>query len=351
MIKKIINLYTKYEHYLLPIAFLFGFVWDGLTLRRIDLLYENFVFLMYLFVAGASILLVNVSSRYVRLAPLAMQFVFGGLFSGFFIFYSRSASLVASWPFLLVLLFLLVGNEIFKKQYARLVFQLSIFFFALFSYSIFALPVFIGKLGAVIFLLSGVASLLLMGILVFFLNLFIPGKIHYVRRALFASVLGIYLLLNILYFTNIIPPIPLSLKEAGVYHSVERNDAGQYNVSFERGPWFSVFQKTNSVFHWVPGSPVYVYSAVFVPTKIGTTIFHRWSYFDEGKGEWAEANRIGFSISGGRDGGYRGYTVKNSVMPGKWRVDVVTERDQLLGRISFDVVEVENTPELKLSTI
>jgi len=348
MFKKV---YLRYERYMLPIAFFTGFVWDSLTLRRIDLLYENLVFLMYIFVAGAGIILVNISFKYVRFAPLFMQFAFGGLFSGFVVFYFRSASFMASWPFLALLLFFLVGNEVFKKQYLRLVFQLSVFFTVLFSYAIFAVPVFIGKMGDGVFLVSGVLSLFLMGLLVFILNFSIPGKIYHVRRALFSSILGIYLLLNIFYFTNIIPPIPLSLKTFGVYHSVEKNSAGEYAVSFEPMPWYAWGERMNPVFHWTPGAPVYVFSAVFAPVKINTSVSHKWSYFDEKTGKWIETNRIGFSVVGGRDGGYRGYTVKNSIMPGRWRVDVVTGRGQVLGRLNFNVVETEITPELKASTL
>jgi hypothetical protein len=345
------ELYEKYERYLMPAAFLAGFVWDNLTLRRIDLLYENIVFLIYIFVAGAGIILVNVSPKYIRLVPLFMQFAFGGLFSAFVVFYFRSASFTASWPFLVLLLFFLIGNEIFKKQYLRLVFQLSVFFVVLFSYSIFALPVFIGKMGDGVFLLSGVVSLFVMGLLILALNLSIPGKIYHVRRALFSSVAGIYVLLNIFYFTNIIPPIPLSLKDIGIYHSVDKISAGQYTAASEHVPWYSVKERISPVFHWVPGTSVYAFSAVFAPTKINTTIFHVWYYFDESRGEWMESSRLGFSIAGGRGGGYRGYTVKSGVFPGKWRVDVTTGRGQILGRLNFGVVKADTLPELEISTI
>lgn len=350
IIKKIRGLYIKHERYMLPVAFLAGFVWDSLTLKRIDLLYENLVFLMYIFVAGAGIILVNISRRYIRWAPLFMQFAFGGLFSGFVVFYFRSASFLASWPFLALLLFFLVGNEVFKKQYLRLVFQLSVFFTVLFSYAIFALPVFTGQMGEGTFLLSGVLSLFVMGLLVFILNFSIPGKIYHVRRALFSSVLGIYLLLNIFYFTNIIPPIPLSLKVFDIYHSVEKNSAGQYLVSFEPVRWYDFSRKIKPVFHWSQGAPVYAFSAVFAPTKINTTIFHQWYYFNGKTGKWVESSRLGFPIVGGRDGGYRGYTVKNATFPGRWRVEVVTGRGQVLGRIDFEVVESRSAPNLEVST-
>ena len=44
---------------------------------------------------------------------------------------------------------------------------------------------------------------------------------------------------------------------------------------------------------------------------------------------------------GGRDGGYRGYSVKRDPTAGHWRVNVVTEFGQVIGRVSFEVVVVQ----------
>ena len=45
-----------------------------------------------------------------------------------------------------------------------------------------------------------------------------------------------------------------------------------------------------------------------------------------------------FEISAGRENGYRGFTFKRGITPGKWRVAVETMRGQTLGEITFDVV-------------
>ena len=45
------------------------------------------------------------------------------------------------------------------------------------------------------------------------------------------------------------------------------------------------------------------------------------------------------AISGGREGGYRGYTIKQRVMPGDWRVDAETAEGRIIGRVSFRVEE------------
>lgn len=351
------NFYTRYEKYLSPAALIGGFIWDNLTLQRIDLWLENLVILVYLFITGASILLLNAhkggwlknrfSEKFASLIPLFLQFAFGGLFSAFVVFYSKSASIWTSWPFLLFLAALLIGNELFREKYSRLVFQTSIFFIALFSYSIFSVPVFIGKMGVWVFVLSGLVSLILIGLFIFILYYLSPERIKQRRKFLFYSIGAIYLFFNIFYFTNIIPPIPLSLKEIGVYHNVERTSLG-YKISYESPPWYLFFKDFNPDYHWSRNTPVYIYSAVFAPTKLDTKIFHLWSYYDEKKGEWIVKDKLGFSIFGGRDGGYRGYSFKTNIIPGKWSVDVITERNQLLGRVKFEVIEVDFMPELNV---
>jgi hypothetical protein len=62
-----------------------------------------------------------------------------------------------------------------------------------------------------------------------------------------------------------------------------------------------------------------------------------------------ETDKIGFRISGGREGGYRGFTAKYGVKPGEWRVAVETIEGQTLGIIDFDVV-VSPDPHPALET-
>jgi hypothetical protein len=356
MIKDLVNnIQAKYERYFSPVALLAGFAWDNITLKRIDLWFENLVMIGYLTVAFSSILVINAvetgnnrgraSMKIASWLTFLLQFAFGGLFSAFFIFYFRSSSVAASWPFLIILLALLVGNELFKKRYQRLTFQMSVFFMALFSYSAFALPILLGDLGARVFVLSGLASLLLIGMLCFIIYFVIPLKFKESRHWIWLSIGSIYLIFNVMYFLNITPPIPLSLKEGALVHSLERMKDG-YLVTYEAAPWYKA-ERTSGVFHWRRGQAVYYFSAVFAPTRIKTDIFHRWSFKNEHSGKWEVRSTLRFPITGGRGGGYRGYTLKQNLEPGSWRVDVINERGQVLGRKKFRIVEAVDRPDLK----
>ncbi len=69
--------------------------------------------------------------------------------------------------------------------------------------------------------------------------------------------------------------------------------------------------------------------------------------YNEKNDEWITSDRTNYKISGGRDGGYRGYTLKKNIQPGLWRIDVETDREQLLGRVSFEIEKVDNPFELE----
>src|SRR5581483_9672836 len=85
----------------------------------------------------------------------AFQFALGALLSGFCVFYIRSASIASSWPFLLFMAAVFIGNEYFHHYHSRLVFVALLLFFSLYSYAIMLVPVLIARIGPVPFLLSG----------------------------------------------------------------------------------------------------------------------------------------------------------------------------------------------------
>lgn len=341
-------------------AFVLGFVWDNLTLTTIDRLFDDLILLSYLVAAFACIVLLNahgarnfenaLAKRGVSVAEFLLPFSLGGLFSGFLIFYSRSGPVLASAPFLLLLSALFIGNEFFRKHYQRLVFQMSVFFVTLFSFVALIIPILIGRMGDMVFVLSGAVTLFLFWLALKVLTRVARDEVAQSRHTLFAVVISIFFTFNFLYFNNMIPPIPLSLKEIGVYHSVERMRDGEYRLTFEKAPWYAWGRKTSAVFHRNGNEPVYVFSSVFAPTRLLTEVRHHWSYFSARggqTGEWISSTVVDFPISGGRDDGFRGYSKKELVSSGKWRVDVETLRGQIIGRLVFEVVDVPSMPALR----
>ncbi|MCC6323651.1 DUF2914 domain-containing protein [Candidatus Nomurabacteria bacterium] len=351
-IQNLKNWIKKNNTYLMPVSVILGFFIDYITLNRIDRVFENTVFIFYLFFAILGIFIFNyffnkeIKNSFLEkiyiFSPFLIQFMFGGLFSGFAVFYYRSGSLSSSWFFIFLLLLLMLGNDIFKKQYENLVLQITIFFSGLFFYYLFAVPIILNIISAKAFIISGITSLLSIVIIIYIFSLFILDEIKKSLKYLITSILLVFIFINVLYFTNIIPPIPLVLKKGDVYHEVYKLQDG-YHVIGEKEKGFLNF---NKVINIGQGDSVYVYSSVFAPLDINTDIVHDWQYFDTNMKKWVSSTKISFPMIGGGNNGYRGYSYKTNLKDGKWRVRVETVRGQVIGTIHFDVIYTQSIPML-----
>lgn len=349
----------KYERFMMPGALLLGFLVDTITLSRVDGTLDNIILFSYLLLAGISITILSllrahkipraIKERVAIITPLVLQYAFGGLFSGFIIFYTQSATLVTGWPFLLALIGLFIGNEVFKDKYSRPLYHLSIFFVALFSFAIFFIPILVKHMGAWVFVLSGITTLLITASFLWILRKINEDEFDTNKTKTVRTLLTIFILFNVLYFTNVIPPLPLSLKDSGIYHNIERS-GNDFIVSSQKPRWFRFFSDYATEIELPPGQPLYAYSAIFAPTDLETTILHRWSYRDPQKHEWVTILDIPFPITGGREDGYRGFTFSRNIWPGRWRLDVITKREQLLGRTEFEIIRSFDLPELRTFT-
>lgn len=342
---------VRVKRYWLSIAFLLGFIVDNITLNNVEQLFDNLVLLSYVVVSMTSILVLYAAAAgklpeqwtpYARAyVPLVAQFAFGGLLSGMLIFYGRSGAWTESWPFLLIILGVIAGNELIKDRSGKFLFNITILFVGLFSYVVLIIPVVTGYMGPLMFLLSGLLALLIMYGFVRLLRLIIPNFVTLQLRSIIFTVGTIYAVFNFLYFTNIIPPIPLSLKDVGIYHSVVRFEDGEYQLKYEEGTWWQFAKRSDTTYHPVSGDNVFCFASVFAPTRLATNIYHRWEYYDETVGAWVEHARLSYSIAGGRDGGYRGYTLIENYRDGVWRCSVETARGQVLGREKFVIDSTE----------
>ena len=144
--------YLRTQLSLSSVSLVGGFVFDAVTLKRIDMLWENLWVVVHLLVVALCVFWVTHDESFhaEREAGAAkldswlvylLQFFFGGLLSTFMVFYFRSGTFWVSWPFYLLLTAAFIANEKLKTWYARLEYQLSIFFLSLFCFMIFILPV------------------------------------------------------------------------------------------------------------------------------------------------------------------------------------------------------------------
>ncbi len=336
-----------YERHLSALAFFLGFLGDTIFLPRIDSWGTYAVLGVYLAITMFAIFLAQLHeskrgiAKYItRIQPilaLVTQFFFGSLMSAIFVYYSRSASLIDSAPFLAILLIIFVGNEVARNHLRRLEFQLAILFFILVMGMTFAVPVYLGKMGTIVFLFSQLLAVGVVALYVLMLSLCAPQIIARGKQVFIQSVTGIIIVLNMLYFLQLIPPLPLSLRVGDIHHNVFRTNDGVYKTLEEPTTVGERFIRLYPRIH-VDGSPLYFFSAVFAPTTFATTIVHVWQRYDERSKKWVTHHRITFPISGGRTEGYRGYSIGENITPGKWRVRVETPRGALLGSKRFTMV-------------
>ena len=344
------------RRYWLTIAFIFGFLTDLWLLDRVDDVLDNIILFFYVSLAFLSMTLLYVgvaervserwSLRFRVLAPLVIQYSFGGLLSGMFIFYGRSGDWLVSWPLLVFFAIIMVANEVVRDRASRLVYHLTVLFIGLFAYLVLVIPVFISRMGPEVFVVSGVAAMVIMYAFVVFLSRIIPRFMQMQMRLIVFSLGCVFFAYNALYFTNIIPPIPLSLQEIGIYYFAERNPAtGEYRLRYEPGVWWEFWRQNSSTFRAGDGGPVYCYSAVFAPTRLQTEIRHRWEWRDS-EGRWQEHASIPFPIQAVGARGYRGFTLVRNYHDGQWRCSVETLRGQVLGRQYFTIDSSQRPLEL-----
>lgn len=352
--KKVFHWIAKNERHLSTVVFVSGFVIDSLVYDRIDLPSVNTLFMGLLVAAALCIILTHFLHReqpdaapswrnpFYTLLPLGAQFFLGGLLSGCFIFYAKSAAFGVSWPFLALLFAVFVGNEVLRKYRERLAFQVTLFFFTLYAYAIFALPIARGKMSSLVFLESGLASIVIFGLFLWILWYIGKKRLKDSLRRILGASGATLILVNLFYFTGVMPPLPLALKDSGIYHAVVRTEGG-YSVQAEERTWNPLARE---VIHYVPGSSLYAFSAVFAPVSFATPIVHRWEKRDV-NGTWKTVAAIAFPVTGGRGGGYRGYTELSAVTAGDWRLSIETLSGGVLGRNRFTVKIVQQQPSLQ----
>ena len=156
--------------------------------------------------------------------PMAIQFLFGGLFSAYAVFYSRSASLTSTALFFVVLVGLLIGNEFSCDRVSNLKLMLALY--ALAGLQLFDL------------LLAGHYRHNVDPVVSHWRRLKrrhyhcngasrVSGKPRpFTRQNRYVPHLPALLVvgaLSVFYFLNWIPPVPLLMSFGGMYHNVVRS--------------------------------------------------------------------------------------------------------------------------------
>jgi hypothetical protein len=319
--------FPRASKYAPAVFFISGFLWDALTLGRAIKPIDLFILAAYL--AGAAVILVLLGrgvafpgSQYVG---FALEFLFGGIFSALFIFYFLSSGALAGYLFVLALAVLLVGNEFLGTRYSELTLSWTMFTLCALMFFNFALAHLFHSISTFWFYLGTLVAVLLVLVL---------RRLSRRETASIRPSMAVAALLLVLHVFNFIPPVPLVKKQMLIAHSV-RHEGTSYIARVESPGW-RFWRASSSTYHRRDGEPIYCFTSVFIPNGIRTTIRHRWEHLDERDG-WTTMDVRSFAIEGGRHGGYRGYTFKQNLIPGRWRVTAESESGAAIGILDFTV--------------
>ncbi len=332
----------KYEKWTIPLMLLGGLSGDVLQYTKLDIREKFMILSVYVVVSTGTLLIMNypaasehkVWRKLLIISPFAHQFAIGGLLATSLLFYWFSGAFSVTWPIILIVVLFMFFNEFLREHFLRPTVQVGVLSFSMFSLLAILFSFIFNSLEPQIFVLAGVASLVFM--ICFTLLLTRVGAMKNKRFTMIATSSIVFLLMNGAYYLNIIPPIPLSVREATMAYNVARSD-GDYLLVKQPESWLEALIPGVTMTIKI-GDPIYAFTNVAAPTSLSTTLVHRWEYYDPSSKNWVTKSILSYGMTGGRDEGYRGYSYKTSLLAGRWRVTVETTRGQVLTRIPFYVV-------------
>lgn len=345
--QKFLELHSKYELYFDLIFFIGGFIFDALLVTEIDDLFSLVQQAVYLLII-ASVLHHEILFRLHKWRPREgfftkiwsyrnpfLHFLLGTLLNIYSLFYIKSASLLSSLIFLLLMIGLIIANELPLIKKAKVGLKIGLFSICLFSYISILYPVFLGFIGWITFVLSVVTTLAL-----FYLQFWLLDRRLTDKKVLFDAILlpsvSVLTLFALFYVLGWIPPIPLSVKEHGIYHQVEKKGE-HYLLSSEEQVWWKFWQSGDQNFKARPQDVIYYYCQIYSPARFSDQIYIQWLRKDPIRG-WQKTDRIPMKILGGRKEGFRGFASKSNYQPGEWRVQVETALGHEISRLDFEVI-------------
>ncbi len=328
--------------------FVAGFAFDAFMIRRIDDVKVLVQQGLYLVACGILLGTIVVRrERAHRWTEPALHFMLGTLLNAYALFYVKSGSGVAVVLFLAVISALLLVNELPGIRRFGPVVLYGLYGFSLTSYLAYLYPMLFGRIRPWMFVLAVATSAVPLTLVGYF-HTRAGDRPQVVRHALIPS-LAVQGLLLTLYFLGLIPPVPLSLMEIGIYHDVSRQPDGSYRVSYLSPSWYKVWIRDDIVFRAQQGDRIYTFFRVFAPRGFRDDVRVAWLYRPAGGG-WTSAGDLPIAVTGGREGGYRGFSYKQAWRPGDWRIVVRSIDGREIGRRTFVVRADERSSDERAIT-
>lgn len=368
-------LVQKIEKFFPAIAFLGGFTWDSITLGQMvessDLIFllayylGAFILIIllsahkstdqnYVNADGVSVIDAEVlddngnlqtvpqkrkylldrewSEKWKKRFTWAVQFCYGSLFSALVVCYFKSSGSFTTFILVVFLAVLLVCNEFLQKRYESFAITLALFCLLGTMFMNFAIPHLVHRIGFFWFFAS---TLISFGIcaLVWFIS-------HRKLTVLIAPGI-ICLLLTISYLVNLVPPVPLVMKQQMVCTNFDKNT---YTGEIDIPSYLQYIGVESHTIHKRNKKEIHFVSSVYAPTDLKALLEYRWYYADPITGKFQLEKIISSSkmvLTGGRESGYRSYVTRYNLPEGIYRVETAYSHGAVIGSMTFKVLEGE----------
>jgi len=353
---RILDLARRYSN---VVMFAAGFLFDFVTIRRIDAWTDLSIQLFYLAALTMMLIYQHREARGQWKPPAMIErpwaynvdvlhFFYGGLLSAYAVLYLKSSTRARPLVFFVLLVALMFFNEMPRVRRAGYRLRLGLYAFCVISFLNYFVPILIGRMSGWVFLLALSASAGVVWL--------VAGRLaaneadrKTVRARLFMPALAVCVVIGGLYIFRLIPPVPLSVQFQGIYHDVRREESS-FVLTYEKPPLHLFWRRDSRPFRKRPGDRLHYFVRVFAPTRFQHEVFARWEH-KGAEGGWRTRDRVRLPIVGGRAEGFRAYAVKSNFEPGRWRVIAETEDGRAMAALTFTVKEDEAATERKWRTV
>lgn len=328
------------------VMFVAGFLFDFLTMQRIDAWTDLIIQLAYLSSLTGLLVYQHREARGVwkpgRLASKwwahnveVLHFFYGGLLSAYVVLYFKSSTGARPVIFFCFLVALMFFNEMPQVRRAGHRLRLGLYSFCVLSFLNYFVPIVIGRMGGWVFALALLLSAAVVWRVADWLAALDADRARS-RARLFAPAAAVFVVVGGLYLFRLIPPVPLSVQFQGIYHDVDR-DGQAYRLVYERPSILKFWRRDSRPFHSRAGDRMHFFARIFAPTRFRHQVIIRWELWDPVRKVWMTSDRIPLNIVGGRAEGFRGVAIKSNFVPGRWRVIAETQNGRAISMLRFRV--------------
>lgn len=325
--------------------FISGFLFDAVMLSRIDeplMLVQQGAYLVF---CGALL----AGTQYLELKRLepppwlrkpwhyadhVLHFMLGTLLNAYSIFYFRSASGLTAVAFVAVITALLAFNELPRFQRLGPVVLHALYSICLTSYFAYLFPVLLGHIKPFMFYCAVAAALVPLTVQVLCLLRW-SGNLGHVAQHAAIPAYGVQAVFVLLYLLRLAPPVPLAIKQIGIYHDVRREPGG-FRLYHQAKSW-KFWQRGDQEFRERPGDRLYCFVRIFAPRHFRDAISIVWFHRDPKLG-WSQIHRLPLSVSASSEVGFATNAYLTTPAPGDWRVEVQAVDGRTVGQLEFAVI-------------